>query len=111
MFQLLIWRLFTYLAYVRAIGVDLVSNRRDSTRMTASYRLALGIRREIKNQWERRVPLTPGHIEKLVKDYNATVYVQPSTKRIYPDAAYSAVRRFLSLNRGHLDMSEIWGLF
>ncbi len=59
-------------------------------------RLALGIRREVKNQWERRVPLTPSHIEKLVKDYNATVYIQPSTKRIYPDAAYSAVREATS---------------
>ena len=53
--------------------------------------VSFGIRRELKNKWERRVPLTPIHVENLVKDYKAKVYVQPSTKRIYPDASYERV--------------------
>jgi alanine dehydrogenase len=59
--------------------------------MSIGRLLSLGIRREVKNKWERRVPLTPSHVQKLVKDLNATVYVQPSTKRIFPDSAYVQV--------------------
>ncbi|ORY48201.1 hypothetical protein BCR33DRAFT_757622 [Rhizoclosmatium globosum] len=47
--------------------------------------LTLGIRREDKNQWERRVPLLPDHVERLVQDLGATVLVQPSMKRVVPD--------------------------
>jgi alpha-aminoadipic semialdehyde synthase len=59
--------------------------------------ISIGIRRESKNKWERRVPLTPAHVEKLVKDDHATVYVQPSTKRIFPDSAYKDVFSFFFL--------------
>ena len=57
-------------------------------------RIAFGISRELKNKWERRVPLTPFHVEKLIKDYHADVYIQPSTQRIYPDASYARVFHF-----------------
>ncbi|KAJ3295229.1 hypothetical protein HK104_002890 [Borealophlyctis nickersoniae] len=50
--------------------------------------LSLGIRREDKNHWERRVPLTPDHVEKLTKEVGARVYVQPSSKRVFPDQKY-----------------------
>ncbi|RKO88157.1 Saccharopine dehydrogenase-domain-containing protein [Blyttiomyces helicus] len=50
--------------------------------------LSLGIRREDKNRWERRVPLVPDHVERLVKELGAKVYVQPSTKRVIPDEKY-----------------------
>jgi alpha-aminoadipic semialdehyde synthase len=49
---------------------------------------AIGIRREDKNRWERRTPLTPTHVEALVKQ-GVSVFVQPSTLRIFPDAEYS----------------------
>ncbi|TPX69014.1 hypothetical protein SpCBS45565_g02736 [Spizellomyces sp. 'palustris'] len=50
--------------------------------------LSVGIRREAKNRWERRVPLMPEHVERLVKEVGAQVYVQPSTKRVVPDEKY-----------------------
>jgi len=52
--------------------------------------LVLGIRKEDKNRWERRVPLAPSHVETLVKG-GAKVVVEPSTKRIFPDVAYQRV--------------------
>ncbi|KAI8929038.1 Saccharopine dehydrogenase-domain-containing protein [Entophlyctis helioformis] len=51
-------------------------------------RLAIGIRREGKNRWERRVPLVPEHVERLTKELGVKVFVQPSTKRVIPDEKY-----------------------
>lgn len=45
----------------------------------------LGIRREEKNRWERRVPLTPLHVEELIKDQGRSVALQPSPLRIFND--------------------------
>lgn len=50
--------------------------------------LSLGIRREDKNRWERRVPLCPEHVERLVKEYNVKVIIQPSKRRIFPDSQF-----------------------
>ena len=50
----------------------------------------LGIRREDKNRWERRVPLTPAHVRQLVHEHGVEVIVQPSSIRAFPDAAYEA---------------------
>jgi len=47
----------------------------------------IGIRREDKNEWERRVPLTPEDAGKLVKD-GIEVWLQPSSIRIFPDEDY-----------------------
>jgi saccharopine dehydrogenase (NAD+, L-lysine forming) len=49
----------------------------------------LGLRREDKNHWERRVPLTPDHVRQLV-ERGVRVRVQPSTIRIFPDDDYRA---------------------
>lgn len=49
---------------------------------------AIGLRREDKSRWERRAPLTPLHVERLVREYGMMVYVQPSTIRVFPDEAY-----------------------
>ncbi len=49
---------------------------------------ALGIRLEDKNRWERRVPLTPDQVRRLIERRRIEVYVQPSKQRIFPDAAY-----------------------
>mmetsp|Transcript_26945 Transcript_26945/g.86625 ORF Transcript_26945/g.86625 Transcript_26945/m.86625 type:complete len:1038 (-) Transcript_26945:1363-4476(-) len=51
---------------------------------------AIGILREVKNKWERRAPLTPSHVADLVKQ-GISVYIQPSGRRVFPDAAYAAV--------------------
>src|SRR5579884_463700 len=49
--------------------------------------MQVGLRREDKNEWERRVPLTPGHVRKLTEQ-GIAVYVQPSTIRIFKDEEY-----------------------
>lgn len=50
---------------------------------------SIGIRREDKNRWERRTPLTPEHVAALVRD-GVKVFVQPSTLRIFADHEYVA---------------------
>jgi alpha-aminoadipic semialdehyde synthase len=50
---------------------------------------AIGIRREDKNEWERRVPLTPDDVARLVRD-GVRIRVQPSPRRVFEDAAYAA---------------------
>ena len=48
---------------------------------------AIGIRREDKYEWERRAPLTPSHVARLVQA-GVEVYVQPSALRVFPEEAY-----------------------
>ena len=52
--------------------------------------VAVGIRREDKNRWERRVPLMPGHVRRLVDD-GVSVQVQTSTRRVVPDVEFQQV--------------------
>jgi hypothetical protein len=49
----------------------------------------IGIRREDVNRWERRAPLTPREVARLVSDEGLEVLVQPSDIRIFGDAAYA----------------------
>lgn len=50
----------------------------------------IGIRREDKNVWERRVPLNPSQVGELLKRGKVKkVIVQPSTIRCYDDNAYA----------------------
>lgn len=48
----------------------------------------LGIRREDKNKWERRVPIIPEHAKKLREKFNIKTIVQTSKIRIYSDEEY-----------------------
>jgi saccharopine dehydrogenase (NAD+, L-lysine-forming) len=48
----------------------------------------IGIRREDKNKWERRVPLTPEHVRELIQDHAIEVGLQPSPIRIFSDEEY-----------------------
>lgn len=48
----------------------------------------LGIRREDKNEWERRTPLTPDAVKNLSDDHDITFHIQPSTTRIFGDEAF-----------------------
>eukprot|EP00038_Savillea_parva_P008112 m.174852 g.174852 ORF g.174852 m.174852 type:complete len:532 (-) comp13881_c0_seq1:99-1694(-) len=52
-------------------------------------RRAVGIMRETYSAWERRVPLCPQAVEKLVTA-GVDVFVQPSTRRIFRDVEYAA---------------------
>lgn len=49
----------------------------------------IGIRREDKNPWERRVPLIPSHVRELVQSHSLEIWVQPSKLRIFPDEDFS----------------------
>jgi len=49
----------------------------------------IGIRREDKNRWERRAPLTPDHVAELTR-HGVAVVVEPSLLRVFPDDAYRA---------------------
>ena len=53
----------------------------------------IGIRREDKNRWERRVPLSPDHVQTLVEQ-GIDVVVQPSSLRIFDNEAYADVKNF-----------------
>jgi alpha-aminoadipic semialdehyde synthase len=50
----------------------------------------VGIRREDKDAWEARVPLVPDDVKGLVEGCDATVCVQPSALRVFPDDAFAA---------------------
>ena len=49
----------------------------------------LGIRREDKNQWEKRVPITPDHVKKLKQEHDITTIIQPSPIRAFKDKDYT----------------------
>jgi len=48
----------------------------------------IGIRREDKNPWERRVPLIPTHVRELIHQHSLEIWLQPSVIRIFPDKDY-----------------------
>lgn len=50
----------------------------------------IGIRREDKNKWERRVPLTPAHLADLRQNADLQSLIQPSAIRVFPDSDYQA---------------------
>jgi len=55
--------------------------------MTNKFRI--GLRREDKNPWERRVPVIPKHVAALVKDHGIEVLVQKSDLRAIPAGEYA----------------------
>ena len=50
----------------------------------------IGIRREDKNEWERRVPITPNHVNELKTKYDINTVIQPSKIRVFPDDDYES---------------------
>ena len=50
----------------------------------------VGVRREDKNKWERRSPLTPADVAALVREHGLRVLVQPSARRVFADAEFAA---------------------
>jgi alpha-aminoadipic semialdehyde synthase len=50
--------------------------------------LILGIRREDKNKWERRVPIIPKHVKELKEKHGIQTVIQPSEIRAYSDDEY-----------------------
>lgn len=52
----------------------------------------IAVRREDKNQWERRTPLTPDHVAELVREHELEVWVEPSPLRVFPDQLVTNMR-------------------
>jgi alanine dehydrogenase len=50
----------------------------------------VGIRREDKSRWERRVPITPGDAAELAQQHGIAWHVQPSPIRIFSEEEYRA---------------------
>ncbi len=48
----------------------------------------LGIRREDKNKWERRVPLTPTHLKEIKEKHGIETIIQPSPIRSFTEDEY-----------------------
>lgn len=48
----------------------------------------IGIRREDKNEWERRVPLVPNDIAELRDKYGIKTVIQPSEIRVFTDEEF-----------------------
>jgi alpha-aminoadipic semialdehyde synthase len=55
--------------------------------MSSERQRCIGVRREDKNRWERRAPVSPTHVAELVKR-GIKVIVQPSNLRTYNDRSY-----------------------
>ena len=49
----------------------------------------IGIRREDKNEWERRVPIIPAHAKELKDEHGIHTLIQPSKIRIFADELYA----------------------
>ncbi|MFH1143770.1 MAG: bifunctional lysine ketoglutarate reductase /saccharopine dehydrogenase family protein [Candidatus Eisenbacteria bacterium] len=52
--------------------------------------MIIGIRREDKNRWERRVPLAPDDLAQLKASLGIEFHVQPSPIRIFADSEFAA---------------------
>lgn len=48
----------------------------------------IGIRREDKNPWERRVPLIPSHVRQILEENAVEIWMQPSSIRVFSDEDY-----------------------
>lgn len=57
--------------------------------------MRIGIRREDKNQWEARVPITPKDAGQLIRA-GIDVWLQPSSLRVFPDDTYRKVGATIS---------------
>ena len=48
----------------------------------------IGIRHEDKYAMERRAPLTPKHVERLIKTKKLDIIIQSSEKRVFTEEEY-----------------------
>ncbi|MCE1247076.1 MAG: hypothetical protein LWY06_10565 [Firmicutes bacterium] len=58
-------------------------------------RKPIGIRKEVKSEWERRTPLTPIQVKTLIEKYEVPVYIQPSEIRAFSDEEYQKAGAFV----------------
>ena len=70
----------------------------------------IGVRKEDKNRWERRAPLSPANVKQLTGS-GVKVLVEASDKRIFPDIAYQKASPSLLLLPCHPCVHPSLGLF
>ncbi|GJQ61774.1 MAG: alanine dehydrogenase [Melioribacteraceae bacterium] len=63
----------------------------------------IGIRKEDKNIWERRVPLIPAHVKKLKEEFGINAIVEPFRRRAFADDEYKAAGAELGDNLSDAD--------
>lgn len=63
----------------------------------------LGIRKETKNKWERRVPLTPRAV-RMLTDQGVEVLVQPSQIRVYNDLDFEKAGAIITEDLSSCDL-------
>ena len=51
----------------------------------------IGIVKETKNEWERRVPITPDDVQSILSDLPVEIKIQPSELRIFEDFLYQRI--------------------
>ncbi|NIV71997.1 MAG: hypothetical protein GWN44_04580, partial [Calditrichae bacterium] len=56
----------------------------------------IGIRQENKDLTERRAPLTPTHVKKLVDEHQLKVIVEPAENRVFPEQDYETAGATIS---------------
>jgi saccharopine dehydrogenase (NAD+, L-lysine forming) len=66
--------------------------------------MIIGIRRENKNEWEKRTPLIPEDIKTLIEKYGLRAIVQPSKIRAFSDTEYSISGAELDEDLNHADL-------
>lgn len=86
------------------MGFEGTAHRSREMIASLSRNISIGIRREGKNRWERRVALNPEAVSNLISKHNCKVLVQPSSKRIFNDAAYAAVGAKITEDLGPADV-------
>lgn len=64
----------------------------------------IGIRREDKSRWERRVPLVPSGVSELQARHGLHFVVQPSDIRVFKDQEYRAVGATISEDLSQTDV-------
>ena len=70
--------------------------------------LRIGLRREDKNEWERRVPLSPSDTGALKREHDIQSVLQPFPKRAFHDAEFQAVGA--EIDEKLSDCSVIFGI-
>lgn len=66
--------------------------------------MIIGLRRENKNEWEKRTPIIPDDIKSLIEKYGLRAIVQPSEIRAFKDSEYLAVGAELDDDLNHADL-------
>lgn len=57
---------------------------------------SIGIRKETKDETQRRVPLSPDHVRELIRRHDTKVFVEPWAQRVFSDKEYRSAGAILT---------------